>query len=277
MESPFSDTTAGRAAVTARIAALWVYPVKGMAGVPLQEAKVLPTGIEGDREWLVVDEQLRAVTLRECPRLATLTPTYGGEALALSSAAGDTCCVSLSGEPLAVSLFGQPAHAVAATPETDAWLSNCLARPVRLARFDRSSPRHCNSARFGDATMLFADGAPYLVGSTASLAALDRNRDQRRFRANIWLDGIAPFAEQSFRRLATPSAEWRLVDHCKRCAVILVDPDLGQRTESGRWLLDVAAVNAMPEQPRAPAFGVNTTLAAGAGSYLRVGESVVLS
>lgn len=258
------------------IDALWVYPVKGMAGIALPEAKLLATGIEGDREWLVVDEQLRGLTQRECPRLATITPRLAGAALGLDATGSETCRVELGGEALTVTVFGAPARAVAVNPEADQWLSHQLGQRVRLVRFDHDYPRHCNPARFGSASMLFADGAPYLVASTASLAALDRNRDPRRFRANIWLKGLPAFAEHRSNTLATAAAQWRLVDHCKRCAVVLVDPERGERAESGSWLLDIAAVNAMPGQPTAPAFGINATLTAGAGSVVRVGEPVTL-
>lgn len=258
------------------ISALWVHPVKGMAGIALREAKLLPTGIEGDREWLVVDEQLQGLTLRECPRLVTITPHLSGRALGLTSAAGEIRGVEVDGEALTVTVFGKPARALAVNRTVDQWLSDQLGQPVRLVRFDHDFPRWCKPERFGSTSMLFADGAPYLVANISSLAALDRNRDQRRFRANIWLDGLPPFAEHRSNTLTAASAQFRLVDHCKRCAVVLVDPVRGERTESGDWLLEIAALNAMPDRPEVSAFGINATLISGTGGIIRVGESVTL-
>ena len=37
------------------IAEIWRYPVKSMLGEPLDQAKVSPDGIQGDRQWAVVD------------------------------------------------------------------------------------------------------------------------------------------------------------------------------------------------------------------------------
>ena len=73
--------------MSVRIGALWLYPVKGMAGIALEEAKLLPTGIEGDRQWLVVDAQQRAVTQRECPALAKIVPDLDAGRLATRAVA----------------------------------------------------------------------------------------------------------------------------------------------------------------------------------------------
>ena len=66
-----------------RIAELWRYPVKSMAGEPLDRAEVRRDGIAGDRVVHIEDERGRTVTSRTRPRLlghrATLGP--GGEPL----------------------------------------------------------------------------------------------------------------------------------------------------------------------------------------------------
>ena len=66
-----------------RIAELWRYPVKSMAGEPLDRAEVGCCGIAGDRVVHVEDERGRTITSRTRPRLlghrATLGP--GGEPL----------------------------------------------------------------------------------------------------------------------------------------------------------------------------------------------------
>ncbi|MFP5325821.1 MAG: MOSC domain-containing protein, partial [Gammaproteobacteria bacterium] len=56
--------------VQARIARLFVYPVKSCAGVELTEALLTETGLDLDRAWMVVDAQGRFVSQREVPRMA---------------------------------------------------------------------------------------------------------------------------------------------------------------------------------------------------------------
>ena len=50
--------------VTARIARLFVYPVKSCAGVELQDALLTETGFDLDRAWMVVDAEGQYLTQR---------------------------------------------------------------------------------------------------------------------------------------------------------------------------------------------------------------------
>src|SRR5205085_648383 len=47
------------------VTALTLYPVKSLAGVPVDEAVVEARGLHGDRRWAVVDAEGRKVTARE--------------------------------------------------------------------------------------------------------------------------------------------------------------------------------------------------------------------
>ena len=61
--------------LAARIAGLFVYPVKSCAGVRVEQALLLDTGLEFDRAWMVVDPAGVFVTQRELPRMALIQPT----------------------------------------------------------------------------------------------------------------------------------------------------------------------------------------------------------
>ncbi|MFI4927773.1 MAG: MOSC N-terminal beta barrel domain-containing protein, partial [Burkholderiales bacterium] len=63
-----------RSDVTARLARLFVYPVKSCAGVEVRESMLVETGLDLDRAWMVVDEQGAFVTQRELPRMALVRP-----------------------------------------------------------------------------------------------------------------------------------------------------------------------------------------------------------
>ena len=61
---------------TGRVAGLWVYPVKSLAGTARDAVRLAPGGPEGDRAWTVLDagsgEVLRG---RHAPELGALVPT----------------------------------------------------------------------------------------------------------------------------------------------------------------------------------------------------------
>ncbi|MEO7134225.1 MAG: MOSC N-terminal beta barrel domain-containing protein [Vicinamibacterales bacterium] len=58
---------------------VWRYPVKSMAGQPLENARVTPSGIDGDRLIQVHNARGRVVTARTHPRLLGLHATIDGE------------------------------------------------------------------------------------------------------------------------------------------------------------------------------------------------------
>jgi uncharacterized protein YcbX len=61
---------------------LWRYPVKSMLGHPLREAHVGDLGIDGDRQWGLVDADTGLVlTARRVPQLLFATPLPDGDAM----------------------------------------------------------------------------------------------------------------------------------------------------------------------------------------------------
>ena len=60
--------------VTGTIGALWVFPIKSCAGIAVQQARLLASGLEWDRAWMVVDAQGRFITQREVPQMALIQP-----------------------------------------------------------------------------------------------------------------------------------------------------------------------------------------------------------
>ena len=67
--------------VVGRVAALWRYPVKSMAGERLDAAEVSWHGLAGDRRWAFIrDGQIRSgfpwLTMRELPELAHYRPRF---------------------------------------------------------------------------------------------------------------------------------------------------------------------------------------------------------
>ena len=126
-----------------RITALNVYPIKGCRGIPLQAARVTPTGFEHDREWLVVRPDGRFITQREEPRLALIETALTDGTLRLQvpqqndtrdPARHDRC--RSGSHVLARSL-----RSFDAGDEAAAWLSAHMGKPVRLVRFDARRKR----------------------------------------------------------------------------------------------------------------------------------------
>jgi hypothetical protein len=69
-----------------RIERIHVFPVKSLAGVPVDAVDIGPDGLVGDRARTVVDAEGRPIRAKDAPALAALDP--GADDDALSAAAG---------------------------------------------------------------------------------------------------------------------------------------------------------------------------------------------
>ncbi|MGB0410196.1 MAG: MOSC domain-containing protein [Pikeienuella sp.] len=73
------------------------------------------------------------------------------------------------------------------------------------------------------------------IGSTSSLHALEQMADTQlariRFRMNLWLDDVEPWAEQSWigKEISIGAARLRIIDPAKRCAATNANPSTGMR------------------------------------------------
>ena len=65
------------------ITQLTSYPVESRPGASLREVRVVGSGLEGDRDWMLVDGQSVAVTQCERPRRALVQPTLATDGIGL--------------------------------------------------------------------------------------------------------------------------------------------------------------------------------------------------
>ncbi len=272
-----------------RIAQLFIHPIKSCAGIAVDEAALIDTGFEYDREWMVVHRDDGAfVSQRELPRMALIRPTLRASDLVLRApgmlalhlrldAVEGDCRVRVWDDELGAFDMGDLAAQ---------WFSDFLGRPLRLARFDPDAIRLAKAQWTGaiEARTAFSDGFPLLVTSTASLAELNRRlavggRDEvtmQRFRPNIVLDGVADAHGEDFidtLTLDSPDGPVivKLVKPCGRCTIPNVDP---ASAEQGHAVADtMSAYRAEPRIDGALAFGQNAVLLSGVGHRLRVGTA----
>jgi uncharacterized protein YcbX len=272
----------------ARVAGLFVYPVKSLRGIAVDAATIAETGLCAggvtDREWMVVDGDGRFVTQRELPRLALITPLVADARLMLTAAGAEPLDVPLDtpSQPSRPVVVWQ--SAVRGHDEGDAaadWLATRLGRPLRLVRFDRSERRLCNPAFAGDsgAHTLFADGYPLLVIGTASLADLNARLaahgsvplPMNRFRPSLVLGGLAAYDEDHLDTLDAGGTRLRMVKPCIRCTITATD----QATAAvGLEPLPTLAGYRHDAELGGVRFGMNAIVAAAPGAWLRVSDTV---
>jgi uncharacterized protein len=221
-----------------RLTGLWVYPIKSIAGIPLNEAEIDAFGITFDRRWMVVDPSGVFISQREIPRLALLRPRIDGGALTITAADHPPLSIPLDAPSGPTQLVTVWADTVAAreVPNTAPWLTRVLGVHARLVHMHDDTVRPVDP-RFANGTerVSFADGFPFLLISEGSLHTLNEKLatplPMNRFRPNLVVDGVEPHAEDGWTRIQIGEITLDVVKPCARCVTTTVDQATAERSK----------------------------------------------
>jgi uncharacterized protein len=180
------------------VAQIWRYPVKALGGERLSACMVGEAGLTGDRRWAIVDQAPhragKLLTIKHHNPLLKYRARMAGDAPEVVTPSGEVRPVDRG--------F---VSALAAEAE----------RPLEL--------RDSAGNNF--------DVAPILLVNLATVAAFGQAAgeviDHRRFRANLYVDGLEPEDELGWlgRTVAAGACRLDVVSRCERCVVITHDPD----------------------------------------------------
>lgn len=253
---------------------LFYYPVKSLHGVEVDAVTLDDFGPAGDRRWMLVDEEGRFITQREQPQLALVHSALQHGVLTLSIPGQETPVpVTASERERRVLVWRDWVKAQLAEPGPAELLSDWLGVRVELAYMPESSVRPVDRNYVPeDRRVSFADGFPFLITHTASLAALSQrigeSVDMRRFRPNIVVSGGDAFDEDRWVRLHRDDFTLDLVKPCSRCLMTTVHPDDGVRSDNLQPLRELGRFRRTPD---GVLFGVNAVHSGPA--TLRVGDT----
>jgi len=220
-----------------RVSALYVYPVKSLAGIAVDAFRLTDRGPEHDRRWMLVDADGRFLTQREHPRLALFTTAFEGGRLVIGHRHHPDDRIELplrptGGETLRVSVWDDVCEAVHASPEASAGISRRLGATVRIVHMPDATRRPVDAdyALQADITS-FSDGYPLLLIGQASLDDLNARLPvpvgMERFRPNIVFSGGAPYMEDRLHSFTLNGIPFQGVKPCARCVLTTVDPLTG--------------------------------------------------
>lgn len=224
------------------VTAIHCFPVKGFGEEALARVALTPGAhLPHDRRWALAhagsdwDGQARAFVARRhfvqtahTPELAATTLAFDGQAVTVSAA---------DREP------------VTADPDDPGGAAMLAAWAEGLAGHRQPGPYRIASLAVGALTDV-AD-AHVSILSDASLRALSeaagRPMERRRFRGNLWLDGLAPWEEFEWvgREIGFDGpggpVRLRVTERIGRCAATTASPATGRRDTAtldilrGRW------------------------------------------
>lgn len=266
------------------IASLHLYPVKSCRGIAVETVELDQRGIVGDRRFLVVDPQGKAVTQRTVPRMALIETMLTASTLILQMQGGGEVSIprASTGAPLrSVDIWSSLGlQAEDCGEEPAAWLSEALGFPVRLVRAgpDFHRPVKPSKASPGD-EVAFTDAYPLLAISQASLDDLNQRLfsaghdavPMDRFRPNLVVAGCTPYEEDTWTRVSSGDTVLRAAGPCARCIMTTTDQHTGVRGKEPLRLL--ASYRRSPSDPSEVNFGQNLIHETKRGT-LRVGAGI---
>ena len=270
-----------------KITQLTIYPVKSMKGIALESALLTSSGLNHDRRFMVVQSNGRFVTQRDNSRLALIQTELDADGLLLARPGFGSITIPMDqtgGSPISSKVWKDRCETVDRGEEVSQWLTGTLEseEPLRLVSMDPGFKRSLSKAVFlgTDTSTYFADAAPYLVANESSLQKLNTELvadgadavPMNRFRPNIVVSGLKPFAEHNVIQVTGPDLALGFCYPCERCVVTTINQDTGQRDSRKQPFRTLARINPMPENPRAPAFAENAVLKSGEGQVIRVGD-----
>jgi uncharacterized protein YcbX len=261
---------------------IYVYPIKGLGGVRVQQAVAEPRGLRYDRRWMLVDAQGVFLTQREHHNLALLQCALTGDELVVRHKNGGGQALHLPLNPgtghdrMQVRVWDDVVPAVPVGHGADQFFSTHVKMPVRLVYMPDDSRRAVDPHYAPDDIVSFADGYPYLLIGQASLddlnARLALPLPMNRFRPNLVFSGGTPYQEDTFKDFKIGTVAFRGLKPCARCVVTTIDQ---QTAALGKEPLRTLAT--YRKDGNKINFGMNCVLQPGQGEeVIAVGSELVL-
>ena len=222
---------------------LWTYPVKGCQGIPADEIEITKMGVPGDRSFVLWEEG-KLVDQIETPQVASLAVGYDAAAAVLrfehETGGRYDHPVRESGPVREAKWVLDEFETIDQGDEVAEWVSSVLGKSVRLV-----SPGDAWKINFPIPQMQllhqepkrrFFSASPVSLANQASLDDLNGRLESPvgmdRFRMNVVVDGLAPYAEDEHQRYAGDSVELLQVTPAERCVIITTDQKTGERSKS---------------------------------------------
>jgi uncharacterized protein YcbX len=259
---------------------LYVYPIKSLGGIALQEATLSDRGFEHDRRWMLVDADNRFLSQREVAAMALLQVSLQPEGLYVQhkNKPGEGLLIPFqptTTETIMVNIWSDRCRAQPVSQEADAWFTNELGMPCRLVFMPDSTRRRVDGRYATNKEITsFSDAFPLMVIGQASLDELNSRLEtplpMNRFRPNIVFTGGSPYQEDLMKRFEIAGITFFGAKPCARCVITTIDQQTAKKAKE-----PLKTLTTYRQRNNNIYFGQNL-LFQGAGT-LRVGDAIIVA
>lgn len=216
---------------------MYIYPIKSLGGISLEEARIEERGLQYDRRWMLIDEENTFITQRKHYDLALLQVSIESETLTIFHKLDPLNKISFHVDaqtrvPIPVTVWDDVSSGIEVDKEVSDWFSGFLKMKVKLVKMPSTEKRAVElKYATNDEIVSFADAYPCLIIGQASLEKLNAKLNEPvlmdRFRPNFVFEGGEPHSEDSFGTFELGDALFTAVKPCARCVLTTVDQQTG--------------------------------------------------
>ena len=216
-----------------KISHLYIYPVKSLAPVALQEAEVWQLGLKGDREVMLVDVHGKFITQRTRPQLTRFQVFLQDSSVLIKDKISKSefvfCSDDFQNQIQKVQIWDDEVQNVLENDKGSKWFSSLLDEKVFLVQMNYAFNRKISPKHYTDYSHLtsFADSLPILLCTSASFKVVEKDYgsyDYLRFRPNIIIENQISFEEDFWDVIEVNGLELQNKKCCARCNLINLDP-----------------------------------------------------
>jgi MOSC domain-containing protein len=219
-----------------QLSRLFVYPVKSLRGVGLEEARLENGRLVGDRNWLLVDARGAFMHMRDYPRMARISADLSSRGIRvrvddMPALEIDLPAIDTNTPIELVPLWRRTSPVTPAGEDAHEWFSRALGVECRLMAFVPDATAF--NVPFYEVHSSLQDATPFHLTTEESLADLNARMaipiPMHRFRPNIVVRGAEPYAEDQWTVLTIGETTLRWIKPCTRCVATTTDHETGER------------------------------------------------
>lgn len=216
------------------VKAIYIYPIKSLAGISCQQAFAEEMGFENDRRWMLINAENLHITQREYPILSQFYPQIsdGKISITFEDHKHEFLVNESLDQLINTKVWEDKSEVAEVNKATSKWFSERLGFECKLVKIINSGDRKHESSRLKETyNVSLADGYPYLLIGTESINFLNEKLADKitvlRFRPNIVISSQTPHEEDDFNIFKIGEVQFKNVKPCGRCIMVNNDPQKG--------------------------------------------------
>jgi len=218
---------------------IYIYPIKSLGGIRLEEAVLEERGLKYDRRWMLVDQYGGFLSQRKHSQMALLQTQLSGEGINVFLKNQPEKNIKIPFEPqgnemIPVKVWDDEVTGQVVDSKINDWFSDILGLTCTLVYMPISTERKVSSKyAVNNESVSFADGMPFLLIGQTSLDELNSRLEfpvlMDRFRPNLVFSKGGAFEEDGWDKVKIGDSLFKITKPCARCVMTTVDQTTGKK------------------------------------------------